>query len=80
MTTVQVLGTGCKKCLALKANVEAALEQSGLAAKIEKIEDVNRIVEFGVLTTPALAIDGQVKIIGRVASPDEIAALLPKIP
>jgi small redox-active disulfide protein 2 len=80
MTTVQVLGTGCKKCAALKANAEAALKELGIAAEVEKIEDINRIVEFGVMSTPALVIDGQVKVVGRVASPQEIVALLPKEP
>ncbi len=80
MTTIQVLGTGCKKCVALQANAEAALKELGIAAKVEKIEDINRIVEFGVMSTPALVIDGQVKVVGKVASPQEIAALLPKAP
>jgi small redox-active disulfide protein 2 len=76
MTTIQVLGTGCKKCRMLKENAEAAVQKSGVEAKVEKIEDINEIVKFGVMTTPALAIDGQVKFVGKVASPDEIAALL----
>lgn len=76
MTTIQVLGTGCKKCRALKENAEAAVQKSGVEAKIEKIEDINEIVKFGVMTTPALAIDGQVRFVGKVASAEEIAALL----
>lgn len=80
MTTIQVLGTGCKKCVTLKANVEAALTELGITAQVEKIEDINRIVEFGVMSTPALVIDGQVKVVGKVASPQEIMALLNKKP
>lgn len=76
MTTIQVLGTGCKKCRLLKENAEAAVQKCGMAAQVEKIEDINEIVKFGVMTTPALAIDGQVKFVGKVASAEEIAALL----
>lgn len=78
MTTIQVLGTGCKKCVSLKENVEAALKQLGMQADVQKIEDINEIVKYGVMSTPALAIDGQVKLTGKVASAEEIAALLAK--
>ena len=77
MTTIQVLGTGCRRCVSLKDNVEAALKELGLEAEIEKIEDINEIVKFGVMSTPALAIDGDVKIVGKVATPQEIIAVLP---
>jgi len=76
MTTIQVLGTGCKKCVLLKENAEAAVKQLGMEAEVQKIEDINEIVRFGVMSTPALAVDGVVKVIGKVASPEEIAALL----
>ncbi|MBX3427460.1 MAG: TM0996/MTH895 family glutaredoxin-like protein [Pirellulales bacterium] len=78
MIKIQVLGTGCKKCVALKENTETALKELGLSAEVEKIEDINKIVEFGVMTTPALVVDGQVKLVGRVATPQEIVALLPR--
>ncbi len=78
MTTIQILGTGCKKCAALKENAETALKQVNIEADVEKIEDINEIVKFGVMSTPALAIDGEVKIVGKVASSDEIAQLLSK--
>lgn len=78
MTTIQVLGTGCKKCFSLKENVEAALKDMGIEADVQKIEDINEIVQFGVMSTPALAVDGQVKIVGKVATPDEIKAVLSK--
>lgn len=78
MTTIQVLGTGCKKCVSLKANVEIALKELGVEADVQKIEDINEIVQFGVMSTPALAIDGKVKIVGKVATPEEIKAVLAK--
>lgn len=77
MTTIQVLGTGCKKCVSLKENVETAVKQLGIEAEVKKVDDINEIVKFGVMTTPALAIDGKVKIVGKVATPDEIKAILP---
>jgi small redox-active disulfide protein 2 len=76
MTTIQVLGTGCKKCITLKSNVDAAIKELGVDATVEKIENINDIVNFGVMSTPALVIDGQVKFVGKVASADEIKRLL----
>ena len=76
MTTIQVLGTGCKKCVSLKENVEAAVKELGMEAEIQKVEDINEIVQFGVMSTPSLAVDGEVKMVGKVASPEEIAAML----
>jgi small redox-active disulfide protein 2 len=76
MTTIQVLGTGCKKCVSLKENVEMALKELGVEAEVQKVEDINEIVQFGVMSTPALVIDGEVKMVGNVSSPQEIAAML----
>ena len=76
MTTIQVLGTGCKKCATLAENAKAALQQTGIEAEVEKVENINEIIKFGVMTTPALVINGEVKFLGKVASPDEIAAAL----
>jgi small redox-active disulfide protein 2 len=76
MTTIQVLGTGCKKCVSLKENVETALKELGVEADVQKIEDINEIVTFGVMSTPALVVDGEVKIVGKVASPEEIKSVL----
>ena len=76
MTTIQVLGTGCRKCVSLKENVEAALKQANIEADVQKIEDINEIVKFGIMSTPALAVDGEVKIVGKVASPEEIVRVL----
>ncbi len=76
MKLIQILGTGCAKCDKLKQNAEEAVSQSGVEAMVEKITDISVITSFGVMMTPALAIDGEVKLIGKIASPDEIAKLL----
>ena len=76
MTTIQVLGTGCKKCVSLKKNVEAALKEANIEADVQKIEGINEIVSFGVMSTPALVVDGEVKFVGKVASPAEIIRVL----
>jgi len=73
---IQVLGTGCRKCVTLRENVEQALLQVGKQATVEKIEDINQIVDFGVMATPALAINGQVKSTGKVLTVEEIGRLL----
>ena len=73
---VQVLGPGCAKCEKLKQNAEEAVDQSGIEATVEKVTDINEITSFGVMMTPALAIDGDVKSVGKVLSSDDIKALL----
>ena len=73
---IQILGTGCPKCKALAANTKQAVEELGLDAEIEKIEDIREIMKFNILTTPGLAIDGNVKAAGRVLSADEIKKLI----
>ena len=74
--TIQILGGGCTKCQKLAENAEAAIRDSGLEARIEKITDSDRIMEMGVMITPALAIDGAVKSTGKVLEASEIARLL----
>lgn len=76
MKLVQILGTGCAKCEKLQKNAEQAIQELGLAADVEKVTDIGKITSFGVMMTPALAVDGQVKVMGKVASPDEIKAFL----
>lgn len=76
MKLVQILGTGCAKCEKLKHNAEEAVKQSGVEATVEKITDINVITGFGVMMTPALAIDGEVKSVGKVLSPEDIRKLL----
>ena len=76
MKLIQVLGPGCAKCAKLKESVEAAVKEAGVEATVEKISDINVITGFGVMMTPALVIDGEVKVVGKVPSLDEIKALL----
>ncbi len=73
---LQILGTGCPKCKKLTENAEAAAKALELDCEIEKVTDINEIVKFGVMMTPALAIDGQVKVVGKVPGPDEIQQML----
>ena len=73
---IQILGTGCPKCKQLMANAEAAVKALSIEATIEKVEKIADIMKFGVMTTPALVIDGQVKSAGRVLSADDIKKFL----
>ena len=73
---IQILGGGCAKCHALAHNAEAAARDLGLNFEMEKITDMNRYADFGVAMTPALAVDGTVKVVGKVPSIDEIKMLL----
>jgi len=73
---IQVLGTGCPKCKQLTANAEAAVAAMGVDAEVEKVENIKQIMEFGVMMTPALAVDGEVKSSGKVLSADDIKKLL----
>jgi small redox-active disulfide protein 2 len=73
---IQILGTGCAKCNTLTHATEQAAQSLGLPYELEKVTDLKRIMEFGVMTTPALVVDGKVKISGKVPSVDEIKALL----
>ncbi len=73
---IQVLGTGCAKCKQLTANAERAVAELGLVATVEKVEDLREIMKFRVLSTPALVVDGTVKSLGRVLSPEAIKELL----
>ena len=76
MKTIQVLGTGCPKCKKLAENTEAAAKDSGIEYQIEKITDITGIMSFGVMMTPALAVDGQVKVVGKVPSVEELKSLI----
>jgi small redox-active disulfide protein 2 len=76
MTKIQILGTGCPKCKKLAENAQAAVQEAGLDCEIVKVTDINEIMKFGVMLTPALAIDGQVKVVGKVPGPDEIRKML----
>lgn len=69
---IQVLGTGCPKCRKTYEHVEEAVRDLGLSADLEKVEDLKAIMRFGVMTTPAVAIDGEVKVVGKIPSVEEI--------
>jgi len=73
---IQILGTGCPKCRTLAANAEAAVQELGLRAEIEKVEDIRDIAAMGVALTPALVVDGEVKSSGRLLSASQISKLL----
>lgn len=74
---IEVLGTGCAKCKTLYENARKAVEASGAVAEIVKVEDIPSIMKHGVMSTPALVIDGKVMFSGKVASSEEIEKMLP---
>jgi small redox-active disulfide protein 2 len=76
MKKLTVLGPGCPSCNKLAENTEEAAEALGIEYEIAKVTDINAILDFGVMTTPALVVDGEVKVMGRVPTPDEIKAML----
>ena len=76
MKEIKVLGTGCAKCNQLAEEVVKAAMDLDIKYNFEKVEDIRKIVEFGVMMTPALMIDGEIKISGKVPSQDELKKLL----
>lgn len=76
MKKIQILGTGCPKCKKLTENAEAAAKELGVQYEIQKVTDINDIMKFGVMLTPALVVDGEVKCVGKVVSQDEIKKML----
>jgi small redox-active disulfide protein 2 len=76
MKKLQILGTGCAKCNALMVAAEKAAQEAGVPYEIEKVADLNRIMSFGVMMTPALVVDGAVKVSGKVPSVEDIKKLL----
>lgn len=75
---IKVLGTGCAKCKSLEKATREAVEKAGVDATVTKVEDIVEIMQFGVMTTPALVIDGEVVVKGKVPSVSEITKLLTK--
>lgn len=73
---IAILGTGCPKCKRTTDVVRKAVEEMGVEATIQKIEDIREIMKYRVMMTPAVAIDGQVKISGKVPTVDEVKSLL----
>ncbi len=76
MVKLQVLGSGCAKCVALGQHAEIAAQALGLEYELEKVKDMNAIIDAGVTRTPALAVNGEIKSTGKVLSVDEIKTLL----
>jgi len=72
MKKIEVLGTGCPKCRKLEAMAKEAVSKLGLEAEVTHIYDLNKIMQYGVFTTPALVVDGEVKIAGRLPSEKEL--------
>lgn len=76
MFLIQILGPGCARCQALASNAAEAVRQLGVSAQIEKVTDVNQIISFGVMVTPALVVNGEVKSSGKLLTVDEIKSIL----
>ena len=76
MKKIQVLGPGCPKCKKLAENAQQAVDRDELDFEVEKVTDINEIMTFGVMMTPALVIDGKVRTVGKVPSADEIRQML----
>ncbi|MGC9325252.1 MAG: thioredoxin family protein [Desulfomonilia bacterium] len=76
MKKIQILGTGCAKCSKLQENAEKAARNLGIEYELEKVSDINEIMKFKVMQTPALAVDGTVKAVGKVLSPADIEKLI----
>jgi len=76
MKDIKILGTGCAKCNKLEEMARKAAEENGAEFTVEKVKDINKIMEFGVMTTPALVVDGEVKVAGKVPSLDELKKLI----
>lgn len=73
---IKVLGSGCKNCVTLEANVRAAIDMSGVEASVEKVTDYMEIASYGILSTPGLVVDGKVVSAGKVLRADEIRKLI----
>ena len=73
---IQVLGTGCKRCKTLHEAVLKAVQETGVEARVEKVEDIEQIMAYELIMTPGLVIDGEVKMAGRLPSVDEIKKLI----
>jgi small redox-active disulfide protein 2 len=75
---IEILGTGCSKCNKTKEIVEKAVKETGVNAEIIKVEDFDKILGYGVMVTPALVVDGEVKVAGKVPNVDEIKKWIKK--
>ncbi|QYZ79173.1 thioredoxin family protein [Methanofollis formosanus] len=79
MVTIEVFGTGCAKCKRTAKNVEKAVAEMGIEAEVVKVEEINAITDRGVFLTPALAVDGEMKVEGRVPTVDEVKEILSEV-
>jgi len=75
---IEILGPGCPRCIKTMGNAKEAVERSGIQAEVIKVSDLNKIMNYGVMMTPALVIDGEVKFSGKIPSVEEIEGLLNK--
>ena len=75
---IEILGTGCSKCKTLEENAKKAIAQIGGFHEVKKVEDIVEIMNYGVMSTPALVVDGTVKSSGKVLTSDEIIKILSK--
>ena len=75
---IEILGTGCPKCKKLAELTEEAVNELGMSAEIIKVTDIHKIIDYGVMVTPALVIDGDVKVAGKIPSKEEIAKWIEK--
>ena len=78
MKEIKVLGPGCPKCKTTYSNVLEALKQTNIEANVEKVEDIEEMMKYNILTTPVLMIDGEMKVKGRIAQVSEIVEFLKK--
>ncbi|MDD4909093.1 MAG: thioredoxin family protein [Candidatus Omnitrophica bacterium] len=69
---IEILGMGCPKCKKLYENAQTAVKEANAQADVVKVEDIQKITDYGLMSTPAIAIDGQIKAAGRIPAPDEI--------
>ena len=76
MKKLQIRGTGCPKCKKLAENTEAAAQALGIEYELVKVTDINEIMKFGVMITPAVAVDDEVKVVGKVPGPEAIKPML----
>jgi small redox-active disulfide protein 2 len=76
MKEIKILGTGCPKCRKLAEVAESVAREMNIDYKLEKVTDINKIMDFGVMITPALVVDGEVKIAGKIPKTDDIKKML----
>lgn len=73
---IKILGTGCPKCKKLSESTQVALQELGISLKIDKVTDINEIIDYGVMMTPALVIDSQIKSVGKIPTVEEIKKMI----